>query len=57
MLEKVQSHFEMKNFRGKYWRYGSWYQALRKFNLAISPLGTIRMIQDQAEGVLHYFSD
>lgn len=47
----------MKNFKGKYWRYGNWYQALRKFHLAISPLGTIRMNRDQAEGVLYYFTD
>lgn len=57
MFEKVYSHSEMKNFKGKYWRYGNWYQALRKFHLAISPLGTIRMNWDQAEGVLYYFTD
>lgn len=44
----------MKNFKGKYWRYGNWYQALRKFHLAISPLGTIRMNQDQAGSVLFH---
>lgn len=32
----------------------NWYQTLRKFHLEISPLGTVRMKQDQVEGKLCY---
>lgn len=54
IVEKVLSYFEMKALKSKDLRGKNWYQTLRKFHLEISPLGTIRMKQDQVEEGLHY---